>query len=74
MVWLWVAVLVVVLVLALAALVDRRARRQGHRLRGAASMHQALDDAVDRYQESADQEMNQQRTVWSLVHWFRGGF
>lgn len=69
--WLWIAVPVVVL--ALAALLDRRARRRGHRLRSAASMDQALGDRVDRYQQSDEQQMNQQRTAWSLARWFGGG-
>jgi len=69
--WLWIAVPVVLL--ALAALLDRRARRRGHRLRGAASMDQALGERADRYQESAEQQMNQQRTAWSVARWFGGG-
>lgn len=69
--WLWIAVPVVVL--ALAALLDRRARRRGHRLRSAASMDQALGDRDDRYQQSDEQQMNQQRTAWSLARWFGGG-
>jgi hypothetical protein len=69
--WLWIAVPVVVL--ALAAVLDRRARRRGHRLRGAASMDQALGERADHYQQSAEQQMNQQRTAWSVARWFGGG-
>jgi hypothetical protein len=69
--WLWIAVPVVLL--ALAALLDRRARRRGHRLRSAASMDQTLGDRVDRYQQSDEQQMNQQRIAWSLARWFGGG-
>jgi hypothetical protein len=47
--WLWIAVPVVVPVPA--AVLDRRARRQGHLLKGAASIDQALRDRVDHYQQ-----------------------
>ena len=69
--WLWIAVPVVVL--ALAALLDRRARRRGHRLRSAASMDQALGNRVDRYEQSDEQQMNRQRTAWGLARWLGGG-